>query len=100
MVFRRFQCADACAGVPPLQGRPLMCVDPFSWRIALSPDRKALAVFQEGQGHSLRSLLSGPAMVCVRAPHVVAGDVYKDEQQIKAMTCVGETALSRIAACP
>ena len=77
-----------------------MCVDPFSRRIALSPDRKALAVFHEGDGHSLRSLLSGPAMVCARAPHVIAGDVYKDEQQIKAMTFVGEIALGHIASCP
>jgi hypothetical protein len=77
-----------------------MYVDPFSWRIALSPDRKALAIFQEGHGHSLRSLLSAPAMVCARAPHVVAGDVYKDEQQIKTMTFVGEIALSHNALCP
>ena len=59
------------AGLPTLQAHPIMCMDPRSGSIALSPDRKALAVFRGDEERSLSSLLSGPARIDLSMGHTM-----------------------------
>ena len=89
------------AGIPALQEHPIMCVDPYTWSIALSPDRKALAVFRGDQHCSLSSLLSGPAMINLSIPvQPLEMYEYAEQPSITAMVFSGEASSSGEASLP
>ena len=79
------------AGIPALQEHPILCVDHCYGSIALSPDRKALAIFRPDPLLSLSSQLARPAMIDLHIP-VQRPEMYEYTAQpsITAMVYSGK----------